>query len=253
MELNRKNVFVVVPFYNEEKLILSNLEALLKQTDQEFSLILVDNNSNDKSIDVVNKFKAHHPTFKIEVISEMTKGTGSAVNTGFAYAISKGATHILRTDSDCLPKYNWVELIKKRFEQGYEFVTGIQMARKDDGHYRFYDDVFYSYCDISAGIWGNVLRPKKGFKYPFILAPGNNIGITRDLYLKTGGFTRSKIEDIHEDLDLSEKIRKLTTKAIKDRKIVTYTSMRRIRKWGYFRSWFWYADHKYKPKIIDIR
>ena len=253
MNINKNNFFVVVPFFNEEKWILSTLQSLRDQMDLDFSIILVDNNSSDSSIKVIENYQKIYPDFNLEIITEMQKGTGAAVDTGFKYAISMGAEYIARTDSDCVTEIHWIENIKKRFIEGYIFISGIQKARRDDGYYRFYDDFLYAYSDISGSFTGNLVRRNKDFKYRFMLVPGNNMALTKDLYLKSGGFTRSKIEDIHEDTDLSERIRKLTSKVIKDRKIITYTSMRRIRKWGYIKSFFWYWDHKYKPKDIDIR
>src|SRR5690349_16957431 len=114
--LDKNTFYVVVPFYNEEIWIERTLESLAEQKDREFTLVLVNNNSTDESVGVVETWSARHPEMAIEVIDEFEKGTGAAADTGFRYAIDRGAKVVARTDADCLPAPDWVEKLKSCFE-----------------------------------------------------------------------------------------------------------------------------------------
>ena len=50
-------ISVVIPTYNEERDIGDLLESLAKQTFKNFEVIIVDNYSNDRTIEIVNRFK----------------------------------------------------------------------------------------------------------------------------------------------------------------------------------------------------
>ena len=101
-------LFVVVPFYNEGAGIEATLEALAAQTDRDFALVCVDNASSDDGPELVRAFQARHPEMEIHLIREPVKGTGTASDTGFRFAIEAGATRVLRTDADCVPDRDWV-------------------------------------------------------------------------------------------------------------------------------------------------
>ena len=61
--------------------------------------------------------------------------------------------------------------------------------------------------------FGRLFRYGRQFKYPYIMVAGNNLALTSDIYLRAGGFTRTRIEEAHEDMVLSERIRQLTRRA----------------------------------------
>ena len=101
-----RDLFVVVPFYNEASGIAATLDALAAQSDKDFALVLVDNASSDRSAEVAMAWASTHSDLRIELISEAEKGTGAASDTGFRHAIARGARFIARTDADCLPDSN---------------------------------------------------------------------------------------------------------------------------------------------------
>src|SRR5262249_15474419 len=132
MNEKRTAFWVVIPCYNEALGVTKTLEALAAQDDRRFSLVVVDNASTDGTSSVVEAFAARHPTFDVHVVHEAQKGTGAAADTGFRYAISHGATHVARTDGDCLPRRDWVRNLKAAFDSGADFVAGHIGHRTDD-------------------------------------------------------------------------------------------------------------------------
>src|SRR2546421_7798028 len=100
-------LWVVVPAYNETESIGGTLAALAAQTDPDFTVVVVDNDSTDGTGDMVRRLAASLP-FVVEVVSERLPGAGAAADTGFRYAIGRGATMLARTDADCRPTPTWV-------------------------------------------------------------------------------------------------------------------------------------------------
>lgn len=252
--MHQTDFYVVVPLYNEEKMIGKMLESLVSQSDRTFKLILVDNNSTDQSAAIIQKFIADHPDFAIECIRENQKGTGAAADTGFRHAIDRGAKYIARTDADCLPHPDWIKLIKQAFEvDKLELVVGKIKPRTDEGFYTWSDGIVLPLLVIVAENFGRIIRHGKQFKYPYIMVAGNNLAITAELYERAGGFPRTRIEEAHEDKVLSERVRTLTDRVGKRNRVIVYNSIRRGKRYGYWNTLMWYWDHKYKPAEVDVR
>jgi glycosyltransferase involved in cell wall biosynthesis len=246
--------FVVVPFYNEAAGMNATLEALARQSDTTFSLVLVDNASTDASAAVAAAFIERHPELRVHLIAEPQKGTGAGADTGFRFAIAHGARFIARTDADCIPERNWVESIKVAFGRGrLEFVVGTIKPREDDIRLTRTDRVVIPLLLLLAENYGKVVRRGPQFKYPYLMAAGNNLAITADLYERAGGFPRSSIADSHEDRVLAERVRTLTTRAQLRRDVVVYNSIRRLRRYGYVNTLRWYANHSHRPDVVDVR
>ena len=99
---------LVIPDFNEENQIESCLKSIENQTVMPDEVIVVDNNCNDRTIEIVEKFKF------VKVIKESRQGRGYARTTGFNEA--KGDI-IGRIDADSRLSNNWVEHVKNKFEE----------------------------------------------------------------------------------------------------------------------------------------
>ena len=82
MMINLK-VSVIVPVYNSEIYLRDCLESLLNQTLTELEIILVDDASTDKSIEIMAEYKSQYPKIKI-FKSEQNKGQGASRNIGMS-------------------------------------------------------------------------------------------------------------------------------------------------------------------------
>src|SRR5438046_2758341 len=74
--LDKSPFFVVVPFYNEAAWIGRTLDSLAAQTDQQFTIVLVNNCSTDNTVEVVEAWQTEHPERQVQIIEEAQKGTG---------------------------------------------------------------------------------------------------------------------------------------------------------------------------------
>src|SRR5436190_5496514 len=204
--MDKNRFFVVVPFYNEASWIARTLDSLAAQKDQEFTLVLVNNCSTDDTVSVVEAWCVEHPDRQLRIIEEAQKGTGAAADTGFRYAIDNGAQVVARTDADCLPAPDWVKRIKRCFEiDGLDFVAGAVRPRRDEGELGLFDRALIAFLLWLMETIARVIRRGKEFKYHYILVAGNNLAIRSETYLQSGGFPRTRIEDVHEDRIICER------------------------------------------------
>ncbi len=111
---NNPTISIIIPCYNEEKLIAENFNHILNQTVFPEEVIFVDNNSTDNSIKIaksfINKFKEKGIDFKI--LNEKIQGQTSARILGFGQAKSE---LIGTLDTDSLISRNWVKVAKDIF------------------------------------------------------------------------------------------------------------------------------------------
>ncbi len=85
MNINHKNrVSVILPVFNAESYIDMAIQSVLKQTFENFELIIVDDKSTDNTIEIVRKFKDSRITI---VKHDSNKGPSAARNTGIQTAV----------------------------------------------------------------------------------------------------------------------------------------------------------------------
>src|SRR5262249_32702112 len=151
-------LWVVVPFRNEAAGIRPTLTALAAQRDRNFTLVLVDNGSTDGSAEVVQRALSTSSIPRWHLIDEAQKGTGAAADTGFRFAIKAGATHVGRTDADCLPDPGWITAIRAGFASGAELIAGEIGPRLDEGPLRFGEATLLRLV-VAGAAWFGRVRP----------------------------------------------------------------------------------------------
>ncbi|OGM23755.1 hypothetical protein A2627_05205 [Candidatus Woesebacteria bacterium RIFCSPHIGHO2_01_FULL_39_28] len=225
-------VSVVIPAYNEEKTMTKTLESLARQkTGISFEVIVVDNNSIDKTKKIAGNFKKK---LNIKVIKEKRQGRGAARAAGFAEAIGE---IILSTDADTVVPPNWIENMVKYFDNRKTVaVTGPWRISRGKKLTKFFVNNFQ--------------------RLSILCLTGLNFGIRTGIYKKAGGFDRSL--KAHEDIALTFKVAKLgKIKYAGD--IVVRTSGRRYKKgvlnglWSYQKTAFNYFVLKDKSKNLGDR
>ncbi|TNY38508.1 glycosyltransferase family 2 protein [Thermomonospora catenispora] len=249
------NLWVTVPAYNEERLIEGTLRRLAGQTDRGFGLVVVDNGSTDATARIVREFADRHPELTLHLIAEPRKGTGAAADTGMRHAIAQGATHLARTDADCLPHPGWIAAVKRAFADGLEMVSGPLRPRTDEFPLAWWERRLLPAVLATAAFAGRLRPGNRGPAYlgPYVVMPGCNLAISAALYERAGGFPRTAIEEVHEDRALVNRVRTLTTAYGLRKDVIVYGSVRRLRAYGLLRTVAWYADHRYTPEVVDVR
>jgi glycosyltransferase involved in cell wall biosynthesis len=77
-----KKVSVIIPVYGVEKYIASTVQSVLDQTYKNFEILIIDDASRDKSIEICQKFTDP----RIKIIHQANRGLAGARNTGIRHA-----------------------------------------------------------------------------------------------------------------------------------------------------------------------
>src|SRR5262245_24674546 len=102
--------WIVIPALDEGKTISATLAAIEGQAFRPFVLCVVDNGSADETAELVRAWARSLPEratgagIGVRLAHEPEKGTGAAADTGMRIAAAAGATNLLRTDADTLPR-----------------------------------------------------------------------------------------------------------------------------------------------------
>jgi glycosyltransferase involved in cell wall biosynthesis len=88
-------VSIVMPVYNGERYIKEAIESILDQTFEDFELIIVNDGSNDKTLQIIKQYAAKDE--RIKVISRQNKGVSASRNEAIGRAKGK---YIAMQDAD---------------------------------------------------------------------------------------------------------------------------------------------------------
>lgn len=97
-------VSIIIPVYNREKTLGRCVESVLNQTYQNLEIILVDDGSKDRSVEIAKKYAKEDR--RIKVIAKKNGGVSSARNTGIDAAAGE---YLQFLDSDDYIENNMVE------------------------------------------------------------------------------------------------------------------------------------------------
>lgn len=182
-------VSVVIPAFNEEKIITNCLNAMASQTtSRDFEVILVNNNSTDKTVEIA---KTYAKRIDLKIIEETKKGRGPARKRGFEEA--KGEI-ILSTDSDTVVPSDWLEKMVSQLEESKAVALSGTCKVTD--------------CSPVMNMLFNFLQPQFMRVYRLFFGhfwlSGFNFAIYKDAYQKSGGFDVDL--NAQEDVDLAKKV-----------------------------------------------
>ena len=180
--MKSKLVSIVIPVYNEEEFLDECLRAISLQTVFPLEVLVIDNNSTDRSIEIVKSYPF------VRLIRESNQGVVYARNRGFDEA---QGTIIARIDADTRIDERWIENLERIFlNKNISAVTGSV----------YYYDIFSKYLSYKFDLFFRKDLVRRLDKNCFLL--GANMAITKKAWLKIKDQTCIK-SNIHEDLDLA--------------------------------------------------
>lgn len=102
--MNESKVSVIIPVLNGEKTLEKCLYSVLQQSYQNFEVIVVDNNSTDKTKEIIYGLAGKYK--KIKYVFEVKRSRGAARNAGIRVSTGK---IVVSTDCDCMVSKDWLE------------------------------------------------------------------------------------------------------------------------------------------------
>ncbi len=205
--MKSKLVSIVIPVYNEAEFLDECLRAISLQTIFPLEVLVIDNNSTDRSIQIARRYPF------VRLIKEASQGVVYARNKGFNEA--KGAI-IARIDADTRINERWVENLERIFlNKNISAVTGSV----------YYYDIFSKYLSYKFDLLFRKDLVRRLDKHCFLL--GANMAITKQAWLKIKTNTCIK-SNIHEDLDLAIHLSKANLTVRFDKALLAGLSSRRF-------------------------
>jgi len=114
------NYYIVIPSHNEETLISLTLQSLVEQTVLPTKIVVVNDNSTDKTEDVVNSFVSKYPFISlVNKTSDAIHLPGSKVIQAFQKGLEtldENYDFIVKADADLIFPNNYFETIIKHFQ-----------------------------------------------------------------------------------------------------------------------------------------
>ncbi len=185
-------ICIIIPAYNEEKVIGACLDSLTKQkTSRQFRVILVNNNSTDKTVEIAKQYQGK---LDLMIVLQKQKGRGPARHLGFEMA---DTDIIVSSDADAVLPENWLERLTSKLETSQSTAVTGTCKIVDCGNFR--NAVF------------NYMQPLTMRFYRMLFGhywlSGFSFAIKRDSYKKAGGFNQ-QLNGL-EDIDLSFRVAKV--------------------------------------------
>ncbi len=175
-------ISVVVCAKNEAENLQLFLPYILDQDYPHFELLLINDGSTDKTLTVMEQFKANHSNIKIVNVKSIETFWG---NKKYALTLGiKSATHnhLLFTDADCKPaSRQWISEMSSNFSRDHQIVLG-----------------YGSYVKTKKSFLNKLIRFEtlmtaiQYFSYAKLGQPymgvGRNLAYTKDLFFEARGF-----------------------------------------------------------------
>lgn len=208
------------------------LQSLCQQTDKGFEVVIVEDGSTVTCRQVIEKYNKQ---LDIQYFTKENEGRSIARNYGMDRA---AGDFFIFVDSDCMLPPDYIQTLRARLEQtGADFYGG-----PDSAHESFTPTqkaINYAMTSFltTGGIRGGKVQMEKFVPRTF------NMGFSRGVYEKVGGFR----EMFSEDIDMSTRIRQAGYEAQLFRDVVVYHKRRgNLRK-------FWRQVHIFGMSRITLQ
>jgi cellulose synthase/poly-beta-1,6-N-acetylglucosamine synthase-like glycosyltransferase len=117
---------ILIPVYNEEKVIEGCLNSILKNDfpANMYEVVIINDGSTDDSAQIIEKFIQKHQNYNLHFLSKKNAGKASAQNLGLKQATGR---YILITDADAVVEKNWIRKVTEKLKN-YDIVIGSHYA-----------------------------------------------------------------------------------------------------------------------------
>ncbi len=201
-------VSVIVPAYNEEKVLDKTIRSLLRSRYKNFEIIIVDDGSKDGTWRIVQSFSANA---QVRGVRQKNMGKSAAINRGLR--IAQGDI-VISIDADTIFLSQTIGKLIRHFANPYVgAVAGVVKV----GNVRNYLARWQA-LEYITGI--NIERSAQAYVGAIMIAPGACAAWRKAAITDAGGYSGSTLA---EDCDLTIAIHKAGYTVIQDIEAVAYT------------------------------
>lgn len=225
---HRLTISIIIPAHNEADYIADCLNAIRQQTIQPTEIIVINNNSTDKTVTIAKSYK------EVRVIQEPRQGQSFARNAGFAAA---SGDIIVRIDADTILPITYLQTLRDLVHEHPDIAgfTGYGMSR-----YEFIPQLSLIWS------WGYFLYTKAYFGYPMLW--GANMAVRAEHWRKLEPLLINDDIAIHEDQDASLALASVGGKVLITRRLTVSVQMESMLHYVRYRK---YVLMMYMLKLLD--
>ncbi|MEM5564105.1 glycosyltransferase [Psychroserpens sp. AS72] len=182
VSISNQPVSVIICAKNEAENLKKNLPFIISQSYPAFEVVLINDNSSDKTLKVMEAFKKDNENIKIVNIQPIEKFWGNK-----KYALTLGIkaakyNTLLFTDADCKPvSKHWISEMSARFDSDKSLVLGYSPYQKIKG----------SFLNLLIR-FETFMTAVQYFSYTTIGLPymgvGRNLAYRKELFFEANGF-----------------------------------------------------------------
>jgi cellulose synthase/poly-beta-1,6-N-acetylglucosamine synthase-like glycosyltransferase len=207
-------VSVIVAARNEEHNLPRLLDALLRQSYARYEIVLVDDQSSDRTLSIAKEYASRNAALKLLANDRSAAAVArkkSALTTGIL--ASKGEI-LCFTDADCIPGIDWLSALVRQFAENVGLVAGyspydstLLPAGSDSSACTPLFQDFIRYEELKGAIWsaGSIGLGKAW------LCTGRNLAYRRKVWDEVSGFS-AIMASISGDDDLFLQVVRRSTK-----------------------------------------
>lgn len=203
-------VSILIPARNEERNILRSIESACGQSYPNFEVIVLDDDSEDKTAEIAREAQKQYPSLKLIEGAEVPPGW-----TGKSWACSRLAREaegdiLVFTDAD-----NWYHQMALRNTVGRMQNYGLDMlsAFPDQVTGTFFERIIVPVIDMIVysflPLWAVYISKKPSIA----AANGQWIAVSREAYFEAGGHESVK-DKIVEDIEMNRRFKRLGFKTM---------------------------------------
>lgn len=227
--INNKPFFsVVIPTLNEEKYIPTLLKCLTAQSYKDFEVIVCDGHSNDKTVQMVEKFNKKFT--RLVVFNSTKRNVCYQRNMGAKNALGK---YLVFFDADCAMNKSFLKKIHEHIKKEESLLMTTWL---DCDSTEMVDEMMMLVTNLTIELARHT---------PKAVIPGFNIIIDKGVFWVMGGFDEKVIHA--EDLYFAQKARKkgIALRFLREPSLIV--SLRRFRNEGRLEVF-----HKYVRSVTHV-
>jgi cellulose synthase/poly-beta-1,6-N-acetylglucosamine synthase-like glycosyltransferase/peptidoglycan/xylan/chitin deacetylase (PgdA/CDA1 family)/spore germination protein YaaH len=190
-------VVVIIPAFNEEKVVVRTVRAILSSTYKRFHIIVVDDGSTDNTFKVLQEAFGEHSN--VDLFTKKNEGKSAALNFGITQT-AKADAILVTLDADTIFQPNTIEKLIRRFaDPGIAAIAGNAKVGNRV-------NILTKWQALEYITSQNLDRRAFELMNCISVVPGSVGAWRKDVVLEVGGFTN---DTLAEDADLTFSILRL--------------------------------------------